>query len=269
MTKSLIGILVGLAVADGAIGSVQDTPGMYVPGLRGSQYGRTPIRDLLHMASGVDFGEERDGGRDLNRLWTDMVLGRGMRKKGTVDSLREFDKRIAPPGTRFHYASIEADVLSVVLRHVLSQPLATYLQEKLWQPMGAEADATWLMDAEATEVGHFGISAVLRDYARLGRLLAWDGVRDGRQVIPAAWVREATSVASTDDYLAPGKATPTAGFGYLMWLLPGERRQFALVGQNGQRVCVDPAAKLVMVQTALDDHPDAWRLWASVLERFG
>ena len=173
MTKSITGLLVGLAVADGALRSIDDVPETYVPEFKGSEYGRTPLRALLHMSSGVDFGEERDDGRDLSVLWRDMVLGAGLLgKKGTVESIRQFDRRIAPPGTRYRYASIEPDVLAVVLRAALGRSLSDYLREKLWSPLGTEADATWLVDAEGLEVGHFGFSAVLRDYARLGRLLA-------------------------------------------------------------------------------------------------
>ncbi|WP_163284710.1 serine hydrolase, partial [Enterobacter hormaechei] len=69
MVKSITGILIGIAISDGAIRSVDDTAETYVPGFKGAEYGKTPIRDLLHMSSGVDFGEERDGGRDLQRLW--------------------------------------------------------------------------------------------------------------------------------------------------------------------------------------------------------
>lgn len=269
MTKSITGLLVGLALADGAIRSLDDTPETYVAGFRGTEYGRTPLRDLLHLSSGVDFGEERDGGRDLTRLWRDMVMGAGVfGKKGTVASLTQFNQRVAPPGTRYHYASIEADVLAVVLRQALGQPLSAYLQARLWQPIGAEADATWLVDAEGIELGHFGFSAVLRDYARLGRLLACDGAWDGRQVLPAAWLFDATTVSSPSHYLAPGQSM-RFGYGYLLWLLPGSRRQFALVGQNGQRLCVDPRSRLVMVHTALEDMPEAWLLWADIVRQLG
>jgi CubicO group peptidase (beta-lactamase class C family) len=268
MVKSITGLLVGLALADGAIKSVGDTAETYVPGLRSSEYGRTPIRDLLHMSSGVDFGENRDGGRDLNRLWIDMVAGAG--NKGTARSITQFNHRIAPPGTRFYYASIEPDVLGLVVRHAVNKPLCDYLQEKLWQPIGAEADATWLLDAEGFELPHFGFSAVLRDYARLGRLLAHDGAWEDRQVVPAQWMIDATTVRPSDGYLAPGKAMPGFGYGYLLWLLPGDRRQFALVGAYGQRICVDPGSKLVMVQTALDDrNGEVWRLWSALAKQLG
>jgi CubicO group peptidase (beta-lactamase class C family) len=269
MVKSITGILIGIAVSEGAIKSIDDKPETYVPGFKGTEYGRTPIRDLLHMSSGVDFGEERDGGRDLNRLWRDMVLGLGITKKGTVNSIAQFNQRIAPPGTRYYYASIEPDVLGVVLHNAVNKSASDYMQEKVWKQIGAEADASWFLDAEGFEVAHFGFNAVLRDYARLGRLLAHDGAWDGKQIIPAQWMIEATTVRPSDAYLLPGKAMPDFGYGYFLWLLPGKRREFAFFGDRGQRVCVDPTSKLVMVQTALEGGPEVWRLWSALVEQFG
>jgi CubicO group peptidase (beta-lactamase class C family) len=267
MVKSITGLLVGIAISDGAIRSVDDSPEKYVPGFKGSEYGRTPIRDLLHMASGVAFGEEEEQGRDLNRLWRDVVSGSG---KGTIAGITQFNQRIAPPGTRFYYASIEPDVLGVVVRTTTGKSLSDYLQEKIWNPIGAEADAKWLLDAEGLELAHFGFNAVLRDYARLGRLLAHDGAWDGKQVIPASWMIEATTTRPSDGYLAPGRTSPTAlGYGYLIWLLPGPRRQFALRGAYGQLVLVDPKSKLVMVQTALERSDDVFKLWAEAVKQFG
>ena len=126
MVKSFTGLLAGLAVADGAIKSVDDTAETYVPGLKGSEYGATPLRALLHMSSGVEFGEERENGRDLDRLWIDMVRGSG--SKGTVASIAQFNRRIAPPGTRFYYASIEPDVLGLVVRHAVGKSLSDYFR---------------------------------------------------------------------------------------------------------------------------------------------
>ena len=206
MVKSIAGLLTGIAISEGVIKSVDDTAETYVPGFRGSEYGRTPIRDLLHMSSGVDFGEAAEGGRDLNRLWMDMVAGAWISGKGTVNSIIQFNHRIAPPGTRFHYASIEPDVLGVVLRNATGKSLSDYLREKIWQPIGAEADARWMLDAEGFELAHFGFNAVLRDYARLARLLAHDGAWGGRQIIPAQWMVDATTVRPSDGYLAAGKS---------------------------------------------------------------
>jgi CubicO group peptidase (beta-lactamase class C family) len=279
MVKSIIGVLIGIAITEGAIRSVDDTAEAYVPGLRGTEYGATPIRDLLHMSSGVDFGEDRDHGRDLNRLWNDMVLGSGLLgsklyKKGTVASIAQFNRRIAPPGTRYFYASIEPDVLGMVLRYAVNKSASDYLHERVWEPIGAEADAKWLVDAEGYELSHFGFNAVLRDYARLGRLLAHDGAWESKQIIPSQWMIDATTVRPSDAYLLPGRATKLFGYGYLLWLFSGNRRQFALVGYKGQYICVDPISKLVMVQTAVDDpgadyNHEAWSLWAAIVKQHG
>lgn len=274
MVKSIVGLLLGIAISEGAIRSVDDLPEAYVPGFKGTEYGSTPIRDLLHMSSGVDFGEERDGGRDLNRLWNDMGIAFSTTKKGTVESIVQFNRRIAPPGMRFHYASIEPDVLGVVLHNAVNRSASDYLREKIWKPIGAEANARWLVDAEGFEVAHFGFNAVLRDYARLGRLLAHDGMWEGKQIVPAQWMIDATTIRASDAYLLPGKATKKFGYGYLLWLFPGDRRQFALVGYKGQYVCIDPISKLIMVQTAVeapsaDANDEAWALWSALIQQLG
>lgn len=270
MVKSITGLLVGIAIAEGAIKSVDDTPGTYVPGLKETEYGKTPIRDLLHMSSGVDFGEDRDGQRDLNRLWNDMVAGGWIRNKGTIKSITQFNHRTAPAGTRFYYASIEPDVLGVVLRYATGKSLSDYLHEKVWAPIGTEADAKWLLDAEGFELAHHGFNAVLRDYARLGRLLAHGGAWDGKQLVPAQWMIDATTVRASDGFLMPGKlGSGSLGYGYLIWLLPGARRQFSLRGLYGQHVLVDPPSKLVMVQTAVERSAGVDKLWAEAVKQFG
>jgi CubicO group peptidase (beta-lactamase class C family) len=268
MAKSITATLIGIAIGEGAIRSVDDAAQIYVPGFKDTEYGKTPIRDLLHMSSGVEFGETRDNQRDLDRLWIDMVLGSGP-TKGTINSIVQFNRRIAAPGAKYYYASIEADVLGVVLRYAVNKSASDYLQEKLWEPIGAEADAAWVVDAQGFEVAHGFFNAVLRDYARLGRLLAHDGAWEGRRIIPAQWMIDATTTRPSDACLAPGKAMPTFGYGYFFWLLPGARRQFALVGANGQRICVDPISKLVMVQTAVENTDEVWRLWSALVEQFG
>ena len=183
-----------------------------------------------------------------------------------------FTERLRPAGERFYYASAETQVLGLVLRAATGKPLADYLSEKIWQPMGAEADATWLTDAGGFEFGYAGLQATLRDWARLGMLLANDGSLDGRQIIPAVWVRAATKPEA--GHLHPGRATPYNGYGYQTWIVPGGGRQFALLGIRGQAVFVDPDAKLVLVHTAV--HAQArdparanqYSLWNAVRRTF-
>jgi CubicO group peptidase (beta-lactamase class C family) len=250
--------------------SVDDPVEKYLPGFEGSEYGKTPLRDLLHMSSGVEFGEKRgirgeEGwSTHLDRLWIDMVLGRGP-TKGTISSIVQFNT----PGTGYYYASTEVDVIGVVLHYALIQSLSEYLQEKLWKPIGAEADAAWVIDAQGFEVAHGFFNAVLRDYARLGRLLVHDGLWEGKQIIPAQYVIDATTTRPSDAHLAPGRATPALGYGYFIWMLPGARRQLALIGAKGQRTYVDPGSKLIMVQTAVEEIDEVWRLWSELVKQFG
>jgi CubicO group peptidase (beta-lactamase class C family) len=248
MAKTVTSMLVGIAIAEGRIRSVDDPASAYVPALAGTEYGRTSLRHLLQMSSGVRFVEVYSGRDDVARLARDTFLQLG---PGGVEAVTPFNERAVPVGTKFSYASVETQVLGLVLRNAIGRPVAEYLSEKIWKPMGAEADASWLVDRTGQEVTFCCINAVLRDYARLGLLLAQDGNWRGRQIIPAAWVEQATRVAPEQGHLRPSVATPVLGYGYQVWILPGERRTFALLGVRGQAIFVDPASRLVMVHTAV------------------
>ena len=222
MVKSITGLLIGIAIADGAIKSVDDTAGDLCAGAsRAPNTARTPFRDLLHMSSGVDFGEEKDRGRDLDRLWIDMVRGTGSERARSPASRNSIGG--SPRRERdFTTPASNRTCLAIVLHYAVNKSASDYLHEKVWEPIGAEADAKWLIDAEGYEVAHFGFNAVLRDYARLGRLLAHDGAWEGKQIIPAQWMIDATTTRPSDAYLAPGRTSPRSlGYGYLLWLLPG------------------------------------------------
>ena len=134
--------------------------------------------------------------------------------------------------------------------------------------MGAEADASWLVDRGGYEAAFTGLNATVRDYGRLGLLLANDGAAGGRQVIPAAWVRAATTPPAAQ--FEPGRVPGLFGYGYQTWVLPGARRQFALRGVRGQFVFVDAAAKVVMVHTAAGEIGtpvgELVTLWTRVVE---
>ena len=152
----------------------------------------------------------------------------------------------------------------------------SYLEEKIWEPIGAEADATWLVDREGQEATYCCLNAVLRDYARLGLLLAKDGNWRGRQVIPAAWIKDATTVRVDQPHLRPGVVTPSFGYGYQTWIFAGERRMFALLGVRGQAIFVDPVSGLVMVHTAVRKRPsgdpgerEAVALWRGLVRDLG
>ena len=273
MAKTVTAMLIGIAIAEGRIRSVDDRADAYVPALIGTEYGGTSLRHLLQMSSGVRFLEEYSGRDDVMQLARDTFARVGV---GGVDAVRKFNERVAPSGTRFYYASVETQVLGLVLTNALGRPVAEYLEQKIWQPMGAEADATWLVDRSGQESTYCCLNAVLRDYARLGLLLAHDGNWRGRQIIPAAWMADATSKHPRQEHLWPMVATPFFGYGYQTWIFPSEERRFALLGVRGQRIFVDPASRLVMVHTAVrkresgdPGNRETVVLWENVLRALG
>lgn len=246
MAKTIVAMLVGIAVSEGKIKSIDERAEAYVPELKGTAYGETPIRHLLSMSSGVPFTENYGGNDDvaaMGRLvFTDA--------KGGAATLAPFRDRARDraPGERFSYASSETQVLGLVLRAAVGRPLADYASEKLWRPMGAEADASWILDRGGHEIGYAAFNATLRDWARFGLLLANDGALDGRQIIPAAWVRAATTPPA--DQFRPGQADAFYGYGYQTWILPGQERLFTARGLRGQLLCVNPRTKVVVAHTA-------------------
>jgi CubicO group peptidase (beta-lactamase class C family) len=171
-----------------------------------------------------------------------------------LGELQTFKVREAAPGQRFKYISADTQVLAQVLARATGRPLAEYVSEKIWTPMGAEADAAWTVDGTGVEAAYCCLSARLRDWARLGQLLLDRGQRDGKAIIPAQWVDAATTVRPADGYLRPQSATPYFGYGYQTWIFP-DQLGFALLGVCGQAVFVHPKLKLVMVQTAVWPRP--------------
>ncbi|MDP3690364.1 serine hydrolase [Bradyrhizobium sp.] len=272
MAKSIVSIAIGMALAEGKIASLDDMVAQYVPKLAGSFYGETSIRNVLRMSSGVAFSETYDGNDDLRKF----TLAR--HTQGSTAALRMFQTREAPQGARFHYASSETVILTVLLREVTGTTLSGYLTGRLWQPMGAEGDATWVRTSDDTEVGAGAFNATLRDYGRLGVLLANDGAVGGRQIVPLDYLLEATDWHRQPPAFAPGRATPFFGYGYQFWTFPGEKRRFAMLGVYGQSIFVDPELKLVMVVTAAARNASVGKetfarersaVWRGVVGKYG
>jgi CubicO group peptidase (beta-lactamase class C family) len=245
MSKSIVSLAIGMALTEKKIASLDDTVAKYVSGLAGNPYGETTIRNMLRMSSGVPFSEVYDGKDDLAKF------NRIRFTQDSITALREFRTREVEQGTRFHYASNQTVVLTLLLRAVTGTTLSEYLAPRLWQPMGAESDATWIRTTDGTESALGSFNATLRDYGRLGMLLANDGAVGGKQVVPKDYLLDATDWHRQPQAYQPRKATPYFGYGYQFWHFPGEKRRFALLGVYGQSVFVDPGLKLVMVVTAM------------------
>jgi CubicO group peptidase (beta-lactamase class C family) len=243
MAKTLVALLIGLALEEGHIGSIEQTAGSIVPELLGCEYGATPLRHLLTMSSGVAFRETYDGRDDSAGL---SRLTFGGQSAGGVAVPPFFNTRIAAPGRQWNYASAETFVLALALRRAIGRPIADYFAEKLWQPLGAEADSSWLTDLSGLEIGFMGFNAVLRDYGRLAMLLASGGQHGGRQLLPQAWLAEMTR-----PHFTGAETGRWFGYGLQTWVIPVGQGEFALLGSRGQAILVDPSRRLALVHTAV------------------
>lgn len=227
VAKSITSLLVGAAVRDGYIESVDEKVVDYLPRLRESAYAGATIRNVLHMASGVAWNEDYvDPQSDVNRApWGTLSLQRFLRDKGAA----------ARPGTVFNYNTAETNLVGTLLRAAIGNNLSTYLSEKIWQPVGMETDAYWsLTEPGGGEFGGCCLSITLRDYARIGLFALREGrLEDGTQVLAEDWMRDATQ---------PSPAAPE--YGYLWWLR-GDG-SYRASGVFGQGISIHPQEGIVI-----------------------
>ncbi len=243
MAKTLIALLVGCALEDGRLRALDDPAERYAKALSGSAYGSTPIRHLLTMSSGIRFREDYDGNDDSARLSRATLGGQ---TTSSAAAATQFDERIAAPGERWYYASADTYVLALALRAAIDEPIARYFSRRIWQPLGAQADASWLIDRSGQELGYMGFSATLRDYARLGLMLAHGGTVRGRALLDRSWIGEMIRMR-----FQPAQTGRWYGYGYQTWIFPAGTPGFALLGVRGQAMMIDPASRTVMVNTAV------------------
>jgi CubicO group peptidase (beta-lactamase class C family) len=275
MAKSVTSLLVGIALDKGLIASLDDRAEQYATELAGSAYGATPLRQLLRMSSGLTFAERYDGRDDIARMSRAAATGR----PPVVDVLRSIADRHSPGGEKFKYASAETEVLGRVLAGASKRTVAEITSEWLWQPLGAEQDAFWVLSHDGQERTWGYFSASLRDWGRLGWLLANDGRLGERQIVPREYLLDATDPERQPAAFRPRRATPYFGYGLQFWLFPMRERSFALQGVHGQAVFVQPASGIVMVQTAVNEaasgsqDPMPWQerdaFWRGALQSLG
>ncbi|SBW09692.1 Beta-lactamase [uncultured delta proteobacterium] len=234
MAKSLTGLLVGAAVADGHIRSLDDRVAAYLPELAKGAYAEVTVRQLLTMTSGVAWNENyRDPASDVAKL-ADLADG----AEHSFLAYMAARPRKAEPGTVFTYSTGEAGVIGHLVRRATGKSLAAYMSEKIWSKLGMERDAVWITDRSGAEVSGCCFSATLRDYARMGRFMLEGGVIDGKAVLPPGWMRE-TATASK-----PSRAQ-NRPYGYQMWVR--ENGAYQASGIFGQLIHVDPERELVIV----------------------
>lgn len=248
VAKSVLSALIGIAIDEGHIGGLDDPLTQYIPELAGSGYDGVSIKDALTMSSGVAFDETYDSfTSDVNQLFS--ALARGQEMVQVLAAL----ERERPPGTYNNYISSDSIALGLALEAATGVPNEDYMSSRLWQPMGAEHSAHWNTGRASGVLPFCCLNATLRDYARFGRLFLNAGARDGVQIVPRAWVRDATR--PTAPHLEPGENPAsfwTFGYGYHWWVPEDPQGDFLAIGIWGQFVYVHPARRVVIVKTSAD-----------------
>lgn len=247
VAKSFVATLVGIAVAEGSIGDVEDPISDYVPVEPGSAYDGVAIRSVLQMSSGARWNEDySDPDADPLRLAAATSGTRGDHE--TIVATMERD---VEPDTVCRYNSCDTQALTSLLRHATGRHLADYMQEKLCRPLGFQHTGYWVVDPAGAEMGYAGLNLVARDFARLGELYRQDGVWDGQRVVPTEWIR--TSTTSTAPHTRAGAvigATAGEGYGYQWWLPDGDRGEYLAAGVYNQYVYVDPISRVTVVKSS-------------------
>jgi CubicO group peptidase (beta-lactamase class C family) len=251
VAKSITATLIGAAIKQGYIRSVEDLVTEYVPALAGSAYAGVTIRDLLTMSSGVRWNETyTDPTSDRRRLLEVQIA----QQPGAALELMRRLPRAAPPGTVNNYNTGETLVAGQVLHNAVKRPLSQYLSERIWQPFGMESDATWWLDSpDGIEIAGSGFAATLRDYGRFGLFCLNDGRAGGEQVLPAGWMRE----AGAPQTLKNGKQLD---YGYFWWPATPTADSpspagFMGIGIFGQFLYLNPQERLVIVVWSARSKP--------------
>lgn len=236
VAKSLTSTLVGAAIRDGAIRSVEDPVTRYIPELAGSAYDDVTVRQVLTMTSGVKWNEDyTDPNSDVARMYAKPVPA-GV--DPTVAYLRTLTREAAP-GTKWVYKTGETNLIGVLVTKATGKSLTEYAEQKIWRPFGMERDLFWMVDQSGQNIGGCCLSASLRDYARIGQFV----LSGGKGVVPEGWFADAVRPA-------PEAINPRTGFGYgyQWWTLP--TGSFQAQGIFGQLIHIDPARRLVIVMSS-------------------
>ena len=235
VAKSLTSTLVGAALQDGHIRSMDDKVSDYIAEMKGSAYDDVSVRQLLTMTSGVRWNE------DYGDPQSDVARFNNHKPEPGVDALVSYLRRLpraAPAGTRWNYSTGETNLVGVLLTRATGKPLTDYLHEKIWSRIGTEQQATWLLAKTGQEISGCCVQAAPRDYARFG-LFILEGARiEGQPIVPDGWLAEATRKQA--DIGAPGR-----GYGYQWWTY--DDGAFAARGIFGQGIFIDPARQLLIV----------------------
>ncbi|MGO2357224.1 MAG: serine hydrolase domain-containing protein [Mesonia sp.] len=239
MAKSVSSMLLGVALKEGAIESLDDVLQKYIPELKGHDYGKVTVRQLLTMTSGIAWNEDyEDPNADVAQMYQNPCENSESHILTYMKSL----KFAHEPGTHWNYSTGETDLVGILIQKATGKSLADYLSEKIWQPWGMKYCAYWLADeCSNLNIGGSGLSATLRDYARLGTLMLNEGRLGDQNLLAEEYLEKATSLLyETNDQ--------GGGYGYLWWRF--KNGSYAAIGIFGQMLYVDPHKDLVIAQIA-------------------
>lgn len=238
VAKSFTSTLVGAAVKDGFIKSLDDKVSLYIPDLKGSAYDDVSVRQLLTMTSGVKWNEDY---ADPN---SDVAQFNKHKSEDGMEALVSYMRKLpreAPAGTRWLYSTGETNLVGTLVQKATKKPLATYLAEKVWGPAGMEQQATWLLSKTGQEIGGCCVQAASRDYARMGQFILNGAMVNGQSIVPDGWWLDATTKRTAID--VPGR-----GYGYQWWTY--DDGSYTARGIFGQGIFIDPKRRLVIVSNA-------------------
>ncbi len=252
VTKSITSTLIGAALKQGYISSLDDPVTKYVPKLAGSAYDGVSVRDVLMMSSGVKWNETYTDPDSDRRHFLEAQISQ---VPGAALDVMAKLPRAAAPGTVNNYSTGETYVVGEILHGAVKRPLAQYLSERIWAKLGMESDGTWwLASADGLEIAGSGLSATMRDLGRFGLFFLNGGAAGGEQILPDGWTREAGSRQT----LHNGKKID---YGYLWWpawptaATPNPGDAFSAIGIFGQYVYINPAEKVVIVSLGARSKP--------------
>jgi CubicO group peptidase (beta-lactamase class C family) len=249
MAKSVSSTLIGAALQDGSIGSLDDPVAKYVPALKGGAYESVSVRNVIQMASGVKWDETYTDPKSNLRKLLEIQL---QQEPGTILPYMRGLSRAGPPGTIWNYNTGETFVVGAVLEGATHKPLAQYLSEKIWKPCGMESEAQWQLESpKGMGWAGGGLLATLRDFGRIGLLVQADGVIDGKRAVPEGWFDEAGSAKEIG-----GK---TVEYGYLWWTYPKSDGvhdgAFEARGIFGQHLYINRKENVVIVVLSARPKP--------------
>lgn len=241
MAKSYTSALIGAAIAEGAIKSVEEPITNYLTELKNRKgFERITIKHLLQMTSGIKANESY-----YNPLGQAAKLYYGRNLRGYLSRL----KTDYAPGTKFAYRSVNTQLLGLIVERATKKKVTDYLNEKIWQHLDAEYEASWSIDKKnnGLEKTFCCINAKARDYAKFGRLFLNNGNWNGQQLLPSQWIQESTTSDAKDGAVNY--------YGYQWWI---SQEGFYADGLHGQFIYVNRAKNLIMVRLGKSEGKIPW-----------